>query len=106
IRYRSNYVKGIVRDKDSRAPLAASIELINLETNETESLVSSDSISGNYLIVLTQGAEYALYVNKKQYLFKSLNFNYSAVQDYEPIILDIDLEKASDGTRAILQNIF
>ena len=106
IRYRSNYVKGVVRDKETREPLAATIELINLETNETESLVSSDSVSGTYLIVLTQGAEYALYVNRKQYLFKSLNFNYSAVRDYEPIILDIDLEKASGGTRAILQNIF
>lgn len=106
IRYKSNYVKGIVRDKKTREPLAASVELINLETNETESLVSSDSVSGAYLIVLTQGAEYALYINKKGYLFKSLNFNYSALKDYEPIILDIDLERASDGTTAILQNIF
>jgi OOP family OmpA-OmpF porin len=106
IRYRSNYVKGVVRDKHTGEPLAASIELINLETNETESLVSSDSVSGAYLIVLTQGAEYALYVNKKQYLFRSLNFNYSTLKDYEPIILDIDLEKAAEGTTAVLQNIF
>lgn len=106
IRYRSNYVKGVVRDKHTREPLAASIELINLETNETESLVSSDSVSGAYLIVLTQGAEYALYVNKKQYLFRSLNFNYSTREDFQPIILDIDLEKATEGTTAVLQNIF
>ena len=106
IRFKSNYVKGIVRDKQTREPLTASIELINLQTNEIESLVSSDSISGAYLIVLTQGAEYALYVNKKHYLFRSLNFNYSAVKDYDPIILDIDLEKAKEGTTAILQNIF
>lgn len=106
IRYKSNYVKGIVRDKKSRTPLTAQIELINLETNATESLVSSDSISGNYLIVLTQGSEYALYVNKRGYLFKSLNFNYSAQRDYAPIVLDIDLEKASEGTRAVLENIF
>jgi OmpA-OmpF porin, OOP family len=106
IRYKSNYVKGIVRDAKTDEPLAATIELINLETNETESLVSSDSVSGAYLIVLTQGAEYALYVNKKNYLFKSLNFNYSALGDYEPITLDIDLEKAEEGTTAVLQNIF
>lgn len=106
IRFKSNYVKGIVRDKQTHEPLMASIELINLQTNEIESLVSSDSVSGAYLIVLTQGAEYALYVNKKAYLFQSLNFNYSAVKDYEPIILDIDLEKAREGTTAILQNIF
>lgn len=106
IRYKSNYVKGIVRDKKTRQPLAATIELINLENNETESLVSSDSVSGAYLIVLTQGAEYALYVNRKAYLFRSLNFNYSALKDYEPIVLDIDLEKAEEGTTAVLQNIF
>lgn len=106
IRYKSNYVKGIVRDKKTRQPLAATIELINLENNEMESLVSSDSISGAYLIVLTQGAEYALYVNRKAYLFRSLNFNYSALRDYEPIVLDIDLEKAEKGTTAVLQNIF
>lgn len=106
VRFKSNYVKGIVRDKETGAPLAATIELINLETNETESLVSSDSVSGEYLIVLTQGAEYALFVNKREYLFKSLNFNYSAVKDFEPIVLDIDLEKATEGTTAVLQNIF
>ena len=106
IRYTSNYVKGVVRDKETGKPLAASIELINLQSNETESLVSSDSISGNYLIVLTQGSEYALYVNKKGYLFRSVNFNYSARKDYEPIVLDIDLEKAAEGTRAVLENIF
>lgn len=106
IRYKSNYVKGKVRDAGTRQPLAATIELINLETGETESLVSSDSVSGNYLIVLTQGADYALYVNRKDYLFRSLNFNYSAVKDYQPIVLDIDLEKAQEGTTAVLQNIF
>ncbi|MEX1240138.1 MAG: OmpA family protein [Cyclobacteriaceae bacterium] len=106
IRFKSNYVKGVVRDAKTKQPLAATIELINLENNETESLVSSDSVSGTYLIVLTQGAEYALYVNKKNYLFRSLNFNYSERRNYEPIILDIDLEKAEEGTTAVLQNIF
>ncbi len=106
IRYKSNYVKGIVTDKQTHVPLAASVELINLETRETESLVTSDSVSGAYLIVLTQGAEYALYVNRKDYLFRSLNFNYSERKDYEPIVLDIELERATEGTTAVLQNIF
>jgi OOP family OmpA-OmpF porin len=106
IRYRSNYVKGVVRDKKTGDPLRATIELINLETNTTESLVASDSVSGTYLIVLTQGAEYALYVNKKGYLFSSLNFNYSELKDYEPIVLDIELERATEGTTAVLRNIF
>ena len=106
IKIRSNYVKGVVRDRETRQPLRARIEMINIDTRETESLVESDSISGQYLIVLSQGAEYALYVNKKTYLFRSVHFNYSEVKDFEPIVLDIDLEKAREGSIAVLENIF
>ncbi len=91
-------MKGIVRDKKTRQPLKARIELINIDRNQMESLVDSDSLTGEYLMVLTQGADYALYVNKKQYLFKSLNFNYSEVTHFDPIVLDVDLERAEIGS--------
>jgi OmpA-OmpF porin, OOP family len=106
IKIKSNYVKGVVRDKQTREPLRARIEMINIQSRETESLVESDSITGQYLIVLSQGAEYALYINKKRYLFKSLHFNYSEVKDFDPIILNIDLEKIREGSIAVLENIF
>jgi len=106
IQYRSNYVKGVIRDKINKGPLSAKIELINLKKNIIESLVESDSVTGEYLMVLTQGAEYALYVNKVSYLFKSYNFNYSEVTDFAPIVINIDLEKAAEGSVAILNNIF
>ncbi len=106
VRFRSNYVKGIIRDKISQEPLTAKIELVNLRNNVVESLVESDSITGEYLMVLTQGAEYALYVNKQTYLFKSYNFNYSEVRDFEPIVVNIDLERAKEGSIAVLNNIF
>ena len=106
VKFRSNYVKGVVRDKETKDVLAARIELMNLATNEAESRVKSDSITGQYLIVLTQGAEYALYINKKGYLFQSLNFNYSEVNDFEPVVLDIELERIKPGSMAVLKNIF
>lgn len=106
IKFRSNYVKGIVRDKQTDGKLGAEIELININSNEVVSFVRSDSVSGEYLMVLTQGDEYALYVNKRGYLFQSLNFNYSEVEDFEPIIMDIALEKIKEGSVAVLKNIF
>jgi OmpA-OmpF porin, OOP family len=106
MKFRSNYVTGIITDKISKRPLKAKIELINLKTNKIESLVESDSITGEYLIVLTQGAEYGLYVNKDSYLFKSYNFNYSEVKDFEPIVANIELEKAKEGSIVVLNNIF
>jgi outer membrane protein OmpA-like peptidoglycan-associated protein len=106
LKYRSNYVKGVVRDKKSRKPLAGRIELINLDENQVISRVESDSVTGEYLMVLTQGADYGLYVTRAGYLFRSLNFNYSAVTDFEPITLDIDLERAEAGSMVVLNNIF
>jgi outer membrane protein OmpA-like peptidoglycan-associated protein len=106
IKFASNYVQGIVRDRETNVPLKASIEMIDISSNEMQSLVNSDSITGEYLIVLTQGAEYALYVNRPGYLFKSLNFNYSEVKNFEPIRLDIYLDKVKKGSVAVLQNIF
>ena len=106
VKFRSNYVKGIIRDKDNRQPLRARIELINLNKDETESIVYSDSITGQYLIVLTQGAEYGLYVSKNEYLFTSQNFNYSAVKNFKPINLDVDLAKVKQGQSVTLNNIF
>jgi OmpA-OmpF porin, OOP family len=106
VKFASNYVQGTVRDRETNTPLNASIEMIDITSNETVSLVKSDSISGEYLIVLTQGAEYALYVTRPGYLFKSLNFNYSEIKQFEPITLDIYLDKVKKGSVAVLQNIF
>ena len=106
LRFRSNYVEGIVSDRQTGKPLAADIELVNINTNETESIVRSDSVTGEYLMVLTQGAEYAQYASKKEYLFQSLNFNYSEVTDLEPIVVDIGLEKATEGSVSVLKNLF
>jgi len=106
VKFRSNYVKGRITDRLTHLPLKASIELIGIEKNTTESLVESDSVTGEYLIVLTQGAEYALYVNKPGYLFRSVNFNYSEVTDFEPITMDIALDQVREGSTAILENIF
>ncbi len=106
LKFRSNYVKGTVRDRQSGKPLSARIELVDLKTNKTVSLVESDSVSGAYLIVLTEGAEYALYANRPGYLFKSLNFNYSDAKDLQPITVDIDLDRVKEGSLVVLNNIF
>lgn len=106
VRYKSNYVKGVVTDKETGSPLHARVELINLGTSATESIVSSDSVTGQYLITLAEGSGYALYVTRTGYLFRSLHFNYADDKDYEPIIVDIQLEKAREGSESVLNNIF
>lgn len=106
IKYKSNYVKGIVTDSKTSKFLKAKIELVDINKNEIVSLVESDSISGKYLMVLTEGSEYALYVNKQGYMFKSLNFNYSEKSDLEPLNINIALDPVVKGSVSVLQNIF
>jgi OOP family OmpA-OmpF porin len=106
LKYTSKTVKGVVRDRVTGQPLKADIELSELAKNELVSFVESDSVTGKYLIVLTQGADYGLYVNAPGYLFKSLNFNYEAGANVDPVVIDIDLDKVSTGATVILRNIF
>jgi outer membrane protein OmpA-like peptidoglycan-associated protein/Tfp pilus assembly protein PilF len=103
---RSDYLKGKVYDARTKQPLNAKIELYNIVSNRLESTVQSDRKSGEYVSVLTEGREYALYINKDGYLFKSLSFDFSQKKEYEPLVLDIYLEPIRKGATEILKNIF
>ncbi len=106
LKYKSNYVKGVVRDATTKKPLGARVELFNINKNERTSFVQADSITGEYLMVLTQGADYALYVSQPGYLFKSLNFNYEIQENLIPVSLDVLLDPVKAGATAVLNNIF
>lgn len=102
----SRYVRGVIRDKDTKRPLRSSIELMNIERDTLEALTQSDSISGEYLMVLTKGSQYALYINKEAYLFQSLYFDYRAQNNDSAVVIDVDLQRIKSGTKTILNNLF
>lgn len=106
IEYRSNFVKGKVKDKISGEPLQSRVELFDLKKDELVSVVQSDSVTGDYLMVLTTGSDYALYATAAGYLFQSLNFNYENNLNPEPVLIDILLDKTNTGAKAVLNNIF
>lgn len=106
IEHRSNYVKGVVTDAENKRSVKAQIELIDIKKNELISIVDSDSLNGRYLMVLTKGSDYGLFVSAPGYLFKSLNFNYEELKQVEPIVVDIQLQRAKTGASMVLNNIF
>jgi outer membrane protein OmpA-like peptidoglycan-associated protein len=101
----SNYVKGKVYDAKTKKLLQAKIDLVNLQKETIESTVLSDKQNGEYLIVLNKGAEYGLYVNKENYLFQSLTFNYLGNENKD-VEIDIYLEQIVQGSTMTLNNIF
>src|SRR5260221_4672495 len=106
VQYYSNLVKGKVKARVSGKPLQALVELHDIPKNERLSMGQSDSVTGAYAIVLTQGAEYALYSTSPGYLFKSLSFNYSETGRTDPIVVDIDLDEMKINAKAVLNNVF
>ncbi len=102
---RTLYAKGNVYDYETKKPLAAKIELIDLNSGLVIQSVNSDSVNGNYLVVLTEGKEYALHVRSKGYLFYSDNFDYTHGK-FDPLKLDIYLRPLSSKQSITLKNIF
>jgi len=103
---KGNIVKGKVVDAKSSKPLKAGIELFDIQRNQRISFVESDSVSGQYLMVLPGGAEYALYVTRPSYLFQSLHFNYLQSEAYQPVIKDVSLMPVEKDASVILNNLF
>jgi outer membrane protein OmpA-like peptidoglycan-associated protein len=106
VKYKIYSLKGEVYDKESGAKVGETIDLIDLKTDEAEQRVSSDPVSGEYLIVLTEGADYGLFVSREGYLFESLNFN---LKDSDPkgnLTLDIYLTPINVNAKTVLNNIF
>ncbi len=106
VKFYSNVVRGKVSDKQSGKPLQALVELYDIEKNERLSFVQSDSVSGEYTMVLTQGAEYALYSTSPGYLFKSLSFNYTSASHQSPVEVNIELDVIETNATAVLNNLF
>ncbi|MBX2914981.1 MAG: OmpA family protein [Cyclobacteriaceae bacterium] len=103
--FSGNVVSGTVTDATSQQPIRAQIELYNLVEKKSVSKVFSDSVTGQYLIVLPGGAEYALYVDKPGFLFNSEYFNYKEGNQHA-VTKNITLEPVHENAAIILNNIF
>jgi outer membrane protein OmpA-like peptidoglycan-associated protein len=104
--YISKFAKGTVYDAVTNAKLQAHVELFDLKTGKRVVSTESDIKNGDYTAVLTQGSEYALYANKKGYLFKSMFFDYKTPESFSSQALDIFLEPIKLGATITLTNVF
>ena len=105
-KHKSTYAQGKVYDADTKKPLKSDIELFNLATAQRMQWVTSDSVSGSYTVVLSEGMEYALHVGKKGYLFESIQFDYKNSRAFDPLTLDIYLKPIKKGATTKLNNVY
>jgi len=100
------YVKGRVMDEQTKAPVPALIELIDLSSGNTVTQLQADKVNGSFLVTLPIGKNYAYNVSHPGYLFFSENFSLAHHDEVEPYHLNIELKRIEPGKKVVLKNIF
>ena len=102
-----SYVSGLVTDAKTHRPLKSQVQLLNLMSGDTVMSVVSSAETGDFLVSLPVGRQYAMLATSPGYLFNSQHFNlegtYTATKPYT---VNISLEKPEIGSNTILRNIF
>lgn len=99
------WVKGRVLDAKSGKGLPSAVDLTDITTKQLVSKVQTDE-SGNYLITLPVGRDYAFNVTRKGYLIYSENFPLSQKAPDSTYHIDIPLQPLVANATVILKNIF
>jgi len=100
------YVKGIVKDAKTMAPLEAAVEIIDLQKDQSVYGDYSDPDEGSFLATLTTGKNYGLNISKEGYLFYSQNFSLVGHEAGKPYDISVLLQPIEVGNKVILNNIF
>jgi outer membrane protein OmpA-like peptidoglycan-associated protein/tetratricopeptide (TPR) repeat protein len=103
--YPTRYVQGKVTDKKTGKGVEATLELTDLSTRQIITKVKTDS-SGQYLLTLPSGRDYAFTVNQRGYLFNSDQyFLKNGVAD-SAAQKNIVLQPIEKNAAIVLKNIF
>ncbi|MBA2329529.1 MAG: OmpA family protein [Flavisolibacter sp.] len=103
--FKTFWVKGQVYDIKTKAGIPSSVELIDLSNKQVISKVQTDE-TGNYLITLPVGKDYAFNVNRKGYLFYSDNYFLKSESPDSTYRKDIPLQPIEVNAAVVLKNIF
>lgn len=102
-----SYIRGKVTDKTSSAPVEADVELFDLATGKLVTGAYSDPKTGEFLVCLPAGKDYALNASAEGYLFFSENYSIAKEGSAtKPIELQVPLSPLGTGQTIALRNIF
>lgn len=100
------YVQGVVYDAETKKKVESEIEFIALHSGVVANKTTSDIGTGEYLLCLEAGRDYAMHISQNGYLFFSHNFSLGNVKSGEHFTLDAGLHKIKAGEKVALRNIF
>ncbi len=98
-------VKGRVVDKSGK-PVEAEVVIVDNETGKVLYKVKTNSATGEYIVSLPKGKNYAVVIRKEGYLFSSENFDLVNEDTYKEVEKTVVLEDISSQSTTQLRNIF
>ena len=102
----STYAQGTVYNSETKKPIGAVVQVYDVASDTLVQQVKADKVSGQYTVVLTEGKQYALYVNAPGYLLNSFSYDYTKASNLNPVALDVYLKPLKSGSAVVLNNIF
>lgn len=96
---------GMVTDEKGN-PIGTDFEIADNEMNVLLAKLTSNSVTGEYLVSLPSGKNYGITVKKEGYLFYSENFDIPDSAAFKQIHKNISLQKINIGNKISLKNIF
>ncbi|MFB6257586.1 MAG: OmpA family protein [Flavobacteriales bacterium] len=99
-------LKGKITDAANGKPLKANVKLLDNDKAKKISQTKSGASDGKYMVSLPAGKNYAIHVEKEDYLFHSENFNIPDSAAYQEVTKNIELKKIEIGKSIVLKNIF
>ena len=104
---KTTYFEGLVYDSQTKKPIGGKFELIDLATQEQVIEAYADEITGEFLVALPTGRDYALNVSENGYAFFSKNFNMTIPNnELEALHMDVPLIPLNKGGSVTLANVF
>ncbi len=101
-----SYIHGRVSDALSGAAIEADVELFDLATGDLATGAYSDPRTGEFLICVPAGRDYALNTSAEGYLFHSSNHSVKQSGMDAPLELSVPLSPIKSGQSIALRNIF
>ncbi|QXU43733.1 OmpA family protein [Pedobacter sp. D749] len=101
-----SYVKGIVRDLDTKKTIESNVQVVDLKADKTVFDDYTDPETGQFLAVMPVGSNYLFNVNAEGYMFYSENFELKAGDINKPYQIEVYIEKIKQGGNVTLRNIF
>ncbi len=99
-------VAGTVTSMKDGKKVSAYILVEDLNSGELIAANKSNSLTGQYLVVLPAGRTYSVSANKEGYFFYSQSFEVPKTAHFQEIKKDIELKPIEKGAKVVLNNIF